>query len=152
MLVRLETQEWMVVGRGLLVLTGCIIMGSMIVETQLNQLTYWQEYVQVFNFRRVAEGRYLAHIFGIGYDIQAVWQVGAIANTSHAVEVTLLGFRICLPTMAELDVSRAVQFLQLLWQQVVTEAFVLKKVLYQVWTTHTPAWKAFIHHAGEFIR
>ena len=152
MLVRLESQEWMVVGRGLLVLIGCVIMGSVIVEIQLNQLTCWQEYVQVFNLRRITKGMYLAHIFGYEYYLQAAWQVGTIANSSHAVDVTLLGFRISLPTKMEFDISRAMNFLQLLLQQGISEAFVMKRLLGQIWTTHAAEWKTFIHQANEFNR
>lgn len=152
MLVRLESGEWRVIGRGLLGLFACVVLGSILVEIQLNELTNWLEFVQVFNFKQVDSGAYLAYIFGGEYFVQVAWRVGTIANTARSLDITLLGIGLSLPTQASFDLHDVASFSQLFYQQGIEEAFRIKASVGYVWTSCEPYLREALVQVSEFIR
>lgn len=127
MLIRLEHHEWLMVGRGIAALFVCIVAGSVVVEIQLNQLTYWLDFIQVFNLRQVAEGAYHVYILGVEYYVKAAWQIGTIAAKGTLIDVTLLGFGVTIPTQVSIDGSFLFALTQTAWQQVIEYAFIGKR-------------------------
>lgn len=152
MLVRLEPREWLMIGRGVLGLFACIVAGSIIVEIQLNQLTYWLDFVQVFNLRRVAEGAYLAYVLGTEYYIKVAWQVGTIAAASRSLDVTLLGFGVNLPTQVSFDASQALEFVQTTWKQGLEYAFASKRYLSDCWADYRPYLRSLYQQVADLVR
>jgi hypothetical protein len=152
MLVRLEPCEWLLIGRGVFALFACIVAGSIIVEIQLNQLTYWLDFVQVFNLRPVAEGAYLAYVLGTEYYIQAAWQVGTIAMNGRSLDVTLLGFAVDLPTQVSVDASLVLTFVKTAWQQGIEYAFACKRYLSDCWADYAPFLRSLYQQAADLVR
>lgn len=152
MLVRLEPSEWTVVRRGLLLLCACVVSGSILVEIQLNQMTYWQDVVRVFNARRVDSGAYLAYLFGEEYYVQAVWPVGTVSNSNRSLEITLLGCGFTLPTKLDIDIHDTVESGSALWRQGIREAFKLKQTVYDTWLLYKPQLMILVREAADWIR
>lgn len=152
MLVRLEPREWLVIGRSILALFACIVAGSIIVEIQLNQLTYWQDFVKVFNLMRVTEGAYLAYVLGTEHYIKASWQVGTIAATSKSLDVTLMGVGLNLPTQVSFDASPTFDFAQTTWKQAIEYAYIGKRYLSEYWEDYRPYFRIFLQHVADLVK
>lgn len=152
MLVRLEYREWLMVGRGIAALFACIVAGSIVVETQLNQLTYWLDFIQVFNLRQVAAGAYQVYILGTEYSFQAAWQVGTIYIDGKWIDVTLLGVGVTIPTQVSIDGSLVLAFVQTTWQQAIEYAFVGKRHFSDCWADAAPFLRAFLHQVANHIK
>lgn len=131
MLTRLENSDWIIIGRGVAALLACIIIGSIIVEIQLNKLTYWQDFVQVFNVKQIAEGAYLAYALGSEYYLQAAWQIGSVHNTQHDLHLSLLGLGITLPTKLEFELAPVAALIQAAWRRGIESAFEFKQIFYR---------------------
>lgn len=152
MLVRFEPHEWAVVRRGLLLMCVCVVSGSILVEIQLNQMTYWQDAVRVFNARRADSGAYFAYLFGEEYYVQAVRPIGTISNSSRSLDIKLLNFGFSLPTKLDIDVNDAAESGHRLWRQGVREAFALKQALSDTWLQVKPQLAMFVQRAAGWIR
>ena len=144
----MEAREWLVIGRSV----AAMFAGSIIVEIQLNQLTYWLDFVQVFNLRRVSEGAYLAYMLGTEYGLQAVWQIGTISVASHALEVNLFGVSIAIPTQVQIDASAAFDYLQLLWRNGLASAFVIKRQTLELLADCGPLLHFLLREAAAMVR
>lgn len=152
MLVRLEHREWLIIGRGLAILASCIVIGSIVVEIQLNQLTYWQDVVQVFNIRRVAKGAYLAYVLGAEYYLQAAWQIGAISCSSHSLHLSILGLCLNLPTKWEFDPTPVTSYTKVTWRQIIDFSFQLKHTVNQLMLDVQPLWQESMQSIKDIIR
>lgn len=144
MLTRLENRDWIIIGRSLLTLLLCIVFGSIIVEIQLNKLTYWQDFVQVFNIKRVTESAYLGYVLGGEFYLQAAWQIGSISNTQQTLHLSLLGLGITLPTKLEFDPAPVTAMLQTAWRRGIDSAFHFKQVFSQFCLELEPYWRSML--------
>lgn len=132
MLTRLDNHDWIIIGRGVAALFACIIFGSVIVEIQLNKLTYWQDFVQVFNIKPIAEGAYLGYVLGGEYYLKATWQIGSVNNTYHALHFSLLGFSITFPVKLEFELAPVTAMIQNAWRRGIESAFEFKYIFQHV--------------------
>lgn len=110
MFVKLQSRDWLVIVHGITALFSCIIIGTIVVEFQLNQLTYWLDSVQVFNLSKLSTGSYLATILGTNYEFQAAWQIGTISRGAHVLSLSFGGWDFAVPLSAQFELTALISY------------------------------------------
>jgi len=130
MLLRLGAEDALMLGRGLAALLVVIILGVVITENQLNNLTERQEFEQALNVRRdETAGVYAAYFLGTGFKLRALYPVAGLSNTDTSLTVTAGGKRLTIPTVLYADLGQAEYWLVLWRRQFVSEALKTRQAL-----------------------
>jgi len=130
MLLRLASSDALMMGRGLAALLVVILLGVVITENQLNNLTERQEFEQALNVRRdESAGVYAAYFLGNSYKLKALYPVARLSNTDNSLTVTAGKKQLTIPTVLYADLGQAEYWLALWRRQFVSEALKTRQAL-----------------------
>jgi hypothetical protein len=130
MLLGLASGDALKLGRGLAALLVVIVVGVVVTENQLNNLTERQEFVQALNVRREeSTGVYAAYLLGSSYKFRALYPVARLSNTDNSLAVTAGGKRLTIPTVLYADLGQTEYWLALWRRQFVSEALKTRQAL-----------------------
>ncbi|EGO63300.1 hypothetical protein [Acetonema longum] len=105
MFVRLDMRDLNMFGRGIAIFFCVVILGLIVTEMQINNLTHWQESVRVCRVERDVMGRYAAWLLGNYYDVHVSYQMARLTQQDSYLIVDAGGYRIFIPTKVTLDSS-----------------------------------------------
>jgi len=128
MLVRMPSDEIIILSKGIVAMLLFIMIGVAAAEHQLNDLTLQSSYVRSFNVQR-DHGGYSAHILGNGMRINALYPVGTIHNSTNGITLQAGGYRATIPTILHFNIERPIYWLTRWYGQFTDEALRTKENL-----------------------
>lgn len=101
--MRSNCQDRKIIYKGIVVFLLIVIVGIVVAETQLNDLTKRADYVQCFNVRRNVDS-YAFFLFGTSHQIRAIKNIGNFVNTEDEIRYQIDGEQVIIPTRITVDI------------------------------------------------
>ncbi|GBG56386.1 hypothetical protein SPFL3102_00184 [Sporomusaceae bacterium FL31] len=120
------------IGQGILALVFVVVLGVIVAETQLNNLTHQHEFAQAFYLMRDNTGQYSTYVFGNSLNIKAVYPVAKIDNKE--ILIMIAGQHFILPLQIDFDSQKILSVLKTWYKQFISEALFTKQNIHRYLT------------------
>jgi len=121
------------IGQGILALVFVVVLGVIVAETQLNNLTHQHEFAQAFYLMRDNTGQYSTYVFGNSLNIKAVYPVAKIIDNKEIL-IMIAGQHFILPLQIDFDSQKILSVLKTWYKQFISEALFTKQNIHRYLT------------------
>ena len=125
----LEYRDSVLIFRGVMILFFVVILGVSVTQQQLNSLTQRQEMLGNVSIPYDQNGIYSIYLFGLHYDVRAVYPVGKIISSDKSIQIKIMEYSMEIPTYVEVDCKKELSFLDFWIKVLVKEAFKCKQIM-----------------------